>query len=1054
MAVEGKRAGTVHVNTSPNTRMPYEHQTEAMACLDKMLDTLGSFSTMVVLPTGGGKTYTASNWLLKRALNKRRKVLWIAHRHALLDQAAESFEKYAYRDVLPDIDSFTYRVVSGLPRHCRGAQISPSDDLVIASKDSLGDERVLKRWLQGQTELFFVVDEAHHAAAKTYRRLIERVKTIVPQVAILGLTATPFRTKEEEQGLLAKIFTDGIVDGHAVRNQRGIAYQIGLQDLINRQILARPVMQSFETQEAFGDQLTPKELDNMTKLDKIPEKVARKIVESELRNRLIVDTYMKGRDRYGQTIVFAVNVNHARTLSERFNQAGVTSGYVTSYRPAAENQKTIADFRTKEIQVISNVDILTEGVDLPQTQSVFLARPTSSTILMTQMVGRALRGTKAGGTAEANIVSFVDNWSDRVAWVNPKTLLTHNATADTADTEEERERERRERAEDDIRTISLSKMEEVASVLGRTIDAPLIERIPFIECIPLGMYVFSYIERPDPDDDQQEGSDISCQVMVYTSSQDSFKKFIASLPRRVSEERLDDVEYADDSQLERMVDAAIRDCFADAAIPPVRDKDVESILKYFIQFGEAPSFYPFDAIDRARLDVGQIAREIFDKDMGPRARTVYENELWDQEDGNLLKLFFNQKRNFVQAIDIELRKLTNPELYETPRDASIDERSRNHAPEASVEHGESSTLDSESPGIEDGMHDGHRSEQETPGETQTSPTEAKVASDRGLRISRSKKSVHPDREEYESFEPYQPSGLAINEMTGRPIASFGGKARLKRVGSHIQLFSEGYLVADADDYDNVRLFEYSDADGTQRGWNCDRYTLLRVQDFAASHLGLHTAPSAHDLEKLAATEGSGFSRVEIVQDGIAAKEAVESKTIRAPKTRDATVGRIPLSVTSKPSAPPAASSGRHPAPDRLPQSEFEQLEIAPSNGSSWRRFSQRDKNARILRSDGYEHLYVRCIKIGRWEMQKRTLELYDYVQDGKVMVGWTNPKYQPYALKFASDRLKIPPTESSLRKYASECPSKVRFMRTDRLPTIDNPHGGDQEPGNVSKTRD
>lgn len=69
------------------------------------------------------------------------------------------------------------------------------------------------------------------------------------------------------------------------------------------------------------------------------------------------------------------------------------------------------------------MNILTEGVDFPKTGTVFLARPTVSTILMTQMVGRALRGPAAGGTDTAYIVSFVDDWDEHIAWVNPGELV-------------------------------------------------------------------------------------------------------------------------------------------------------------------------------------------------------------------------------------------------------------------------------------------------------------------------------------------------------------------------------------------------------------------------------------------------------------------------------------------------------------------------------------------------------------------------------------------------------------------------------------------------------
>jgi superfamily II DNA or RNA helicase len=96
--------------TGSNSRTSYNHQKQAMESLN-IIDRNSSYSTLVVLPTGGGKTYTASVWLLNHALNKHRKILWIAHRQMLLDQAAESFQKYAYASSLPNITSFRFRVV-------------------------------------------------------------------------------------------------------------------------------------------------------------------------------------------------------------------------------------------------------------------------------------------------------------------------------------------------------------------------------------------------------------------------------------------------------------------------------------------------------------------------------------------------------------------------------------------------------------------------------------------------------------------------------------------------------------------------------------------------------------------------------------------------------------------------------------------------------------------------------------------------------------------------------------------------------------------------------
>lgn len=86
-----KSSGEINPKSGTNTRIPYEHQKNAMACLD-IMNKEKNYSTLVVLPTGGGKTYTASMWLLKNAIDRKKKILWIAHRQMLLEQAAESFQ--------------------------------------------------------------------------------------------------------------------------------------------------------------------------------------------------------------------------------------------------------------------------------------------------------------------------------------------------------------------------------------------------------------------------------------------------------------------------------------------------------------------------------------------------------------------------------------------------------------------------------------------------------------------------------------------------------------------------------------------------------------------------------------------------------------------------------------------------------------------------------------------------------------------------------------------------------------------------------------------------
>ena len=135
--VEVRSNGSVFPKRGTNPRTLYAHQTEAMRCMDK-INQESSYSTLIVLPTGGGKTYTAALWLLKNAIDRKKKILWIAHRQMLLDQTAESFQTYAYAEVIPHISSFCFRIVSGSSSHDRTSDIRPQDSLLIASKDSIG----------------------------------------------------------------------------------------------------------------------------------------------------------------------------------------------------------------------------------------------------------------------------------------------------------------------------------------------------------------------------------------------------------------------------------------------------------------------------------------------------------------------------------------------------------------------------------------------------------------------------------------------------------------------------------------------------------------------------------------------------------------------------------------------------------------------------------------------------------------------------------------------------------------------------------------------------
>ena len=384
--------------------------------------------------------------------------------------------------------------------------------------------------------------------------------------------------------------------------------------------------------------------------DALPDEIASQMADSAARNQLIVETYKNKRHEYGQTILFAVNVVHAIQLTALFRKAGIKADYIVSaIRDSItgvtisreDNQRNIEAYRNGELQVLINVNILTEGIDLPQTKTVFLARPTVSSILMTQMVGRALRGPEAGGTASAYIVSFVDHWNEHIAWVNPESIFEGNNDFQDNDPE---------RIKRELRMIAISKIEEFASILDDSVDTSALEKVPFEQRIPVGMYAFTYLE--------ESGMDHAYQVMVYDSTQTAYQDLMEALQALFDSFAISE-EYLTESQLAEM-EAQCRDTFfCGEMVPPYEERDVRNILKYYAQYETAPQFYTFADVDRSKLDVGKIAQYIWDEDMGQRKKTEYVDSVWDSNDDNMLRLFFGRKLYFLRQLDIELMKISH-----------------------------------------------------------------------------------------------------------------------------------------------------------------------------------------------------------------------------------------------------------------------------------------------------------------------------------------------------------------------------------------------------------
>jgi len=182
-----------------------------------------------------------------------------------------------------------------------------------------------------------------------------------------------------------------------------VAYSMSFQQLVDAGHLATPVLVGPVSTELAWDPDKDYNFGDFT--GPSLETLGRSIK----RNRKILEHFHKYRRIYGQTLVFACNIDHADLLARKFNEAGYPARSVHSEWYEADNAESLRLFREGELRVLVNVAKLTHGVDLPSIKTIFLCRPTLSDMLFSQMVGRGARLDPATGKSAFHLVEFTDN---------------------------------------------------------------------------------------------------------------------------------------------------------------------------------------------------------------------------------------------------------------------------------------------------------------------------------------------------------------------------------------------------------------------------------------------------------------------------------------------------------------------------------------------------------------------------------------------------------------------------------------------------------------------
>lgn len=347
---------------------PYQKE-----CLEGILGCYrrGQRRILVSLPTGTGKTVVFAS--LPKFFKLKRRMLMIAHRQELLDQAASKFAAS-----VPDLSI-------GIEQAERSAP--PDSRIVLASVPTLGRQGS-SRLLELPPEEFYliVVDEAHHAVAPSYRRIFDHFGLFAedsPRL-LVGFTATPRRG---DKHALSSVFQE-------------VAYAKALPEMVRSGYLCPLRGWRVSTSISIGSVAS--------RHGDFVESELASLVDVPERNHLVVNAYQElaaGR----RAVVFCVNVAHVQALAAAFQEAGVRAAPIWGAMSREDRQGVLQAFHQGELEVLTNCNVLTEGFDEPRVDCVVMARPTQSQLLYAQMVGR---GTRLHcDKSDLIVIDIVDNSS-------------------------------------------------------------------------------------------------------------------------------------------------------------------------------------------------------------------------------------------------------------------------------------------------------------------------------------------------------------------------------------------------------------------------------------------------------------------------------------------------------------------------------------------------------------------------------------------------------------------------------------------------------------------
>jgi len=341
-----------------------DYQREAVDAVKNAWEN-GTQSPLVALATGAGKTTIASQLLVETVDPEIHRALVIGHTTEIVYQCRDRIaNQFGGR-----LDNYYggLRMLPGIGV-VMGTDDMPDARIVVATRQSAHPQR-LKRMLQTGSFDALVIDEAHHALAdNTYGEIVETLKKDNPAINIVGMTATPARTDKKA----LKTTFDEIVYQWLIPD----GVQAGYLTPVTR-IKVKTKVDLSGVRSSNGDYSSNR-------------------MVSVLQASNWIDLSLKAFKEYiadsGRScLAFLPSVEMSKQFTQAVNSEAMPAAHIDGTTPKDERRALLSDYASGKLKVISNMAVLTEGFDAPATSAIFLARPTRSKTLFTQIVGRGLR---------------------------------------------------------------------------------------------------------------------------------------------------------------------------------------------------------------------------------------------------------------------------------------------------------------------------------------------------------------------------------------------------------------------------------------------------------------------------------------------------------------------------------------------------------------------------------------------------------------------------------------------------------------------------------------